>query len=154
MKLIFPLVKTRGNARWLAGICGQFYPQNAIRACAHMAGIPPSLLMYLHQLKRSWPLSNPAWVHSFCTKYIIVYACMCPFALTLWAIHGIISQIFCYNFHRENRKTNGFLGTFPGLHESKYKIKETDLFLILVGSSYIVSNFVPRIGNDFRTGFL
>ena len=90
MKLIFPLVKTRGNARWLAGICGQFYPQNAIRACAHMAGIPPSLLMYLHQLKRSWPLSNPAWVHSFCTEYIIVYACMC------------VSCMFIsnkYNFH-------------------------------------------------------
>lgn len=108
--------------------------------------IPSPLSMYLHQLKRSRPLSNPAWVHSFCTEYIIVYICTCPFALTLWATHGIISWVFWYNFHRENKWVSGDIRRAPWIQMRD----KGDWFipLILAGSSYLVSTFVPRIGKD------
>ena len=49
---------------------------------------------------------------------------MCPFALTLQAIYGIIYWAFRQAFHRQNERVSG---DTAGFYESKCEIKESNL---------------------------
>lgn len=138
MEPIYPWVETRGHARWLAGICASSHFWNAILP-VHIWYWP--LLKCLHQPIRSFPLSNLA---NDILSALNVSWCLCSFALRSSAVHGII--------HWALRQT--FAGTMGGF------LGDTDIVPRIQGQrsliyplfplcfSYLVSNFVPRTGND------
>lgn len=85
------------------------------------------------------------WIHQCVCVCVRVHTC--PFALTLWVVCGISYWAFSQG------KWTGFLRHRWGYVNPNVEQRSLIYSLILLWSSYLVSNFVASIGHYSWTGF-